>query len=69
MGAEFRGKNRLIKFLRQNPHFTCVLCIRHLGEIGVTKLSITYVPLHVIFPWKIIFHKQDRTIHANEMKA
>ena len=39
MGASFRVKKRLIKFLCQNPHFTCVLIKTILKNSKTTTIT------------------------------
>ena len=59
MGAEFREKNRLIKFLRQNPHLTCVFLVLQQHSFYRIFLQVKKIKRKRVFekvpsPWSII---------------
>ena len=70
MGAEFREKTRLRKFLCQNPHFTCVFVS---GKNPLKKISVPepsfYMCVRLILVINFILRENSGKVLSADMKC
>ena len=65
MGAEFREKNRLKKFLCQNPHYTCVFPPTYMVAIWLLKYSKKWL----FFPLSLQRWKRSTFVELNSVQV